>query len=101
MAGSPTYTADTRLDNTYGENTELTGVMSIANSTRALVGKGTLFNTELKVGDSISFQNDAGTTVTATIAFIDNNNSATLTADVGGSDVSTSTVITRIIHRCR
>ena len=95
MAGSPTYTADTRLDNTYGDNTELTGVMSIANSTKALIGKGTLFNTELKQGDSISFQNDAGSTVTATIAFIDNNNSATLTAAVGSADVSTSTVITR------
>ena len=32
--------------------------MSIANSTKALIGKGTLFNTELKQGDSISFQND-------------------------------------------
>ena len=25
MDGSPTYTADTRLDSTYGANTELTG----------------------------------------------------------------------------
>ena len=45
MAGSPTYTADTKLDSTYGANKELTGNASIANSTRALKGKGTLFTT--------------------------------------------------------
>ncbi|RPG97288.1 MAG: DUF4815 domain-containing protein [Candidatus Pelagibacter sp. TMED165] len=95
MAGSPTYTADTRLDSTYGANKELTGNASIANSTRALLGKGTLFTTELKVGDSITFTNDAGSTVIARIAFIESQTSATLTADVGSSDVTTAGVITR------
>ena len=59
MAGSPTYTADTKLDSTYGSNTELTGNITVANSSSTIRGKGTLFTSELKVDVSITFTNDA------------------------------------------
>ena len=62
MAGSPTYTADTSLDATNGENSQLSGSITVASN--VLTGFGTRFNDELKIGDSISFTNDAGTTET-------------------------------------
>ena len=95
MAGSPTYTADADLSSTYGSNETITGNISIANSSAQLLGKGTNFTTDLKIGDSISFTNDAGSTVTAFIQNIISQTEATLTADVGGSDVSTASVVTR------
>jgi len=95
MAGSPTYTADTVLDATNGANTELTGNVSVANSNATVRGKGTRFTTELKVDDSISFTNDAGGTVTGTVRNIISQTELTLTAAVGGSDVTTGGVATR------
>jgi len=95
MAGSPTYTADADLSSTYGSNETITGNISIANSSAQLLGKGTNFTTDLKIGDSISFTNDAGSTVTAFIQNIISQTEATLTANVGGSDVSTASVVTR------
>ena len=95
MAGSPTYTADTDTSSTYGTNETITGNISIANSSANLLGKGTNFNTDLKVGDTISFTNNAGSTVTAIIQNVVSQSQATLTANVGGSDVSTAAVITR------
>jgi co-chaperonin GroES (HSP10) len=67
MAGSPTYTSDTDLTSTYGTNETIQGNISIANSSANLLGKGTNFTTDLKVGDSITFTNDAGSSVTAKI----------------------------------
>ncbi len=95
MAGSPTYTADTNLTATYGLNETIQGNISIANSSANLLGKGTNFNIDLKIGDSISFTNDAGSTVTAIVQNIVSQTQATLSADVGGSDVSTASVVTR------
>ena len=95
MAGSPTYTADTDTSSTYGVNETITGNISIANSSNNLLGKGTNFTTDLKVGDSISFTNNAGSTVTAIIKNVISQSQATLTANVGGSDVSTAAVVTR------
>ena len=95
MAGSPTYTADTDTSSTYGVNETITGNISIANSSNNLLGKGTNFTTDLKVGDSISFTNNAGSTVTAIIKNVVSQSQATLTANVGGSDVSTAAVVTR------
>jgi len=95
MAGSPTYTADTDTSATYGTNETITGNISIANSSAILLGKGTDFNTDLKVGDTISFTNNAGSTVTAKIQNVVSQSQATLTANVGGSDVSTAAVVTR------
>ena len=40
MAGSPTYTSDTVLNSTYGENIILVGNAAIANSSATLLGKG-------------------------------------------------------------
>src|SRR6056300_945828 len=95
MAGSPTYTSDTDLTSTYGVNETIQGNISIANSSANLLGKGTNFNTDLKVGDSITFTNDAGSDVTAKIQNIISQTQATLTANVGGSDVTTAGVVTR------
>ena len=50
MAGTPTFTADTVLT-----GSTLTGTMSIANSGTTITGFGTKFNTELRIGDSITF----------------------------------------------
>src|SRR6056300_407740 len=94
MAGTPTYTADADLTSTYGSNTTITGNVSIANSDATLQGKGTNFTTDLKIGDSISFTNDAGSSVTGIVKYIVSQTELELTANVGGSDVTTSSVLT-------
>ena len=60
-----------------------------------VVGFGTLFNTELKIGDEITLVTDAGNLVTKIIESIISNTSLQLSSAVGGSDVSTKTVATR------
>jgi len=95
MAGSPTYTADTDITSANGSNTIIQGNISIANSSTNLLGKGTNFNTDLKQGDEITFTNNAGGSVTKIIKNIVNETQATLSSAVGGSDVSTASVVTR------
>ncbi|MDA9881785.1 DUF4815 domain-containing protein [Crocinitomicaceae bacterium] len=94
MAGSPTYTADADLTSTYGTNTTIIGNVSIANSDATLLGKGTNFTTDIKIGDSISFINDAGNTVTGLVKYVVSQTELELTANVGGSDVTTASVVT-------
>ena len=91
MAGSPTYTADTSTDSTYGESYELYGNFSIANSGTIITGFGTLFSQELLIGDSITFTTDAGSSVTKIVQAIYSDSSLQLTSAVGSSDVSTKT----------
>ena len=67
MAGSPTYTADTSLSTSYGGSTQLSGNVSISNSSSTLYGNGTKFLTELRPRDSITWLDDANTTTTALI----------------------------------
>ena len=95
MAGSPTFTADTALDATNGDNATLTGTLSVANSGTAVTGFNTRFTDELVVGDSISFTTDGGSSITRLVEAIISNSSITLSAAVGGSDVSTKTIATR------
>ena len=95
MAGSPTYTADVATDTTYGERYPIFGSISVANSGTTVTGFGTLFLTELKIGDSISFTDDAGDTITRIVESISSNTSLQLLTAVGGSDVSTKTVAFR------
>ena len=95
MAGSPTFTADTALDATNGDNATLTGTLSVANSGTAVTGFNTKFTDELRVGDSISFTTDGGTSLTRLVEAIISNSSITLSAAVGGSDVSTKTIAQR------
>ena len=95
MAGSPTFTADTSLDVTSGDNTTLTGTLSVANSGTAVTGFNTRFTDELVVGDSISFTTDGGTSLTRLVEAIIDNDTLTLSAAVGGSDVSTKTIAQR------
>ena len=64
MSGSPNYTADVDLTSTYGDNLTITGNITVANSSATVTGSGTNFNTQLKIGDQITFTNDAGTSVT-------------------------------------
>ena len=90
-----TYTADTVLDSTYGENWQVFGSISVSNSGTTVTGFGTLFNTELKIGDSITFTTDAGSSITRLIESITSNTSLELSTAVGGSDVSTKTIATR------
>ena len=90
MAGSPTYTADT-----VATGTVLSGTISVANSSAAITGFNTRFNSELKIGDSITFTNNAGSNVTRIVEAIISDTSITLSAVVGGSDVSTKTNVTR------
>ena len=78
MAGSPAYTADTSLDNTNGSNVALSGTLDIASGVAAVVGINTRFNSELKIGDSISFTNDSGNTETKLIEAIISDTSLTL-----------------------
>ena len=94
MAGTPTYTADADLTSTYGTNTTIIGNVSIANSDATLQGKGTNFTTDIKIGDSISFTNDAGSSVTGIVKYIVSQTELELTANVGGSDVTTASVLT-------
>ena len=95
MAGSPTYTADTDLTSTYGDNTQLTGNVSIASGDATLYGNGTKFLTELREGDQVTWLDDANTSTTGLVQRIISNNELELTANVGGSDVSTAANATR------
>jgi len=89
------FTADVSRSTTYGESLQITGSITVANSGTAVTGFGTLFNTELKIGDEITISTDAGGTVTRIIEAIISNTSLTLSAAVGGSDVSTKSIATR------
>jgi hypothetical protein len=95
MAGSPTYTADVAIDSIFGERYPVFGSISVANSGTTVTGFGTLFNTELRIGDSITFTTDAGATVTRIIESISSNTSLQLLTAVGASDVSTKTIVFR------
>ena len=78
MAGSPTFTADTSLDVTNGDNATLTGTLSVANSGTVVTGFNTRFTEELVVGDSISFTTDGGTSLTRIVEAIISSSSMTL-----------------------
>ena len=95
MAGSPTYTADADLTSTYGDNFNLQGNVSIANSDGTLRGKGTNFQTELKIGDLLTFTNDAGGTENVRIQNITSAIEAEIETNVSGSSVTTAAVVTR------
>jgi hypothetical protein len=96
MAGSPTYTADTILDTTSGDGLVLLGNISISNSDATILGKGTSFQTDLRIGDKISFTNDAGNNVNGIVKYIVSQTELELTANVGGSDVTSAGIITRL-----
>ena len=94
MAGSPTYTADTVRTSADGDILTLTGTITVANSSNAVQGFGTKFTSELKIGDSISFIDD-GTDTTAVVDLIISDTQLELSANVGGSDVTTKGIVTR------
>ena len=89
------FTADTTIDSTYGEVTTLSGSISIGNSGTGVLGFGTSFTTELVIGDTIEFIDDAGSTTTKIVESITSNTDLELTTAVGGSGVATKTIATR------
>src|SRR6056300_1014214 len=93
MAGSPTFTADTALDATNGDNFVLTGSIDVGSSSADVQGINTRFTEELKVGDSISFTNDSGNTETKIVEAIISNSSMTLSSVTAAA--STKTIVTR------
>ena len=95
MAGSPPYTANVSLGSNFAEHKILTGNITCANSATAVVGSGTRFTSELKIGDSVTWSDNANTTVTRVVESIISDTSLELTAAVGGSDVTTAAPFTR------
>ena len=93
MAGSPTFTADTALDATNGDNFVLTGSIDVGSGSADVQGINTRFTEELKVGDSISFTNDSGNTETKIVEAIISNSSLTLSSVTAAA--STKTIVTR------
>ena len=95
MAGSPSYTSDVVRSSTNGERLQISGTVSVANSSASVTGFGTRFTDELKVGDEITFTTDAGGSETQIVEAIISNTSLTIAAAVGGSDVTTKSNATR------
>ena len=89
------FSADADLSATYGSRLALTGNISIANSGTAVTGSGTNFETELVIGDQITFIDNAGSTITKIVESIESNTKLEISAAVGGSGVATSKVATR------
>jgi hypothetical protein len=90
MAGSPTYTADTSLDNTNGKNVTLSGTLDISSGSNDVVGINTRFNSELKIGDSISFTNDSGNTETKIVEAIISDQSLSISTVSAAASTKTS-----------
>ena len=139
MAGSPTYTANTSLDTTFGENKTLSGLISTvdpdvspgsiimdgsdANGTDSgdsiiledatetgdlvnaiglenpqdqgdvLVGSGTKFLTELKIGDQINFVDDGGSSVTRIVQNIESNTRLQTLRDLGTASATSKELV--------
>ena len=89
------FSADADLSATYGSRLALTGNISIANSGTAVTGSGTNFETELVIGDQITFIDNAGSTITKIVESIESDTKLEISAAVGGSGVATSKVATR------
>ena len=95
MAGSPTFTSDVDLTSTYGDQKTLTGTITGANSATTIYGFGTRFTTELKIGDEITWTDDANTAVTKLVESISSDTQLEISAALGGSDVSTKVSFVR------
>ena len=95
MAGTPTYTADTSIDVNFGDNFPIFGSFSVANNSTTVTGFNTLFNSELKIGDSITFTTDAGSSITKIVESISSDTNLQLSTAVGVADISTKTQGTR------
>ena len=69
--GTPNYTADTDLSNTYGEQVTITGNVSATKNTYVVRGSGTRFTTELKIGDSVQINDTVGNVITTIVEAIE------------------------------
>ena len=96
MAGSPAYGSDVELDQgPLADNITLTGNINVTAGATAVVGNGTKFTTELRVGDIIAVNNAVGGTVTGTIESIESDTAAQVKAQLDGSNAVSSGVVTR------
>ena len=89
------FTADVDLSADFGSRTTLTGNISIGNSGSGILGSGTKFQSELVIGDQITFIDNAGSTITKIVESISSDTVLEISAAVGGSGVATSKVATR------
>ena len=76
--------ANCKLDCWPPPRGKLDGVISVGANT-AVTGNNTNFNSQLKPGDSISFNNDAGTTITRVVKAVVNNESLVLESASSGT----------------
>ena len=90
MSASPTYTADTSLNAIYGDNITLTGTITAGGGSTTIIGSGTFFETELKIGDQITFATDSGTNITRTVSVINSNTNLIVGATVSGTVAASS-----------
>ena len=74
------YTADVDLTATYGSQKTMTGSITVAGSATAVYGFGTRFTTELRIGDEITWTDDANTTVTKLVESIISDTQLEITA---------------------
>ena len=95
MAGSPVYTSQADLTATYGDNTQLSGNISISASSADVTGFNTQFLTELKIGDSVQFATTAGTILTRTVINILTSSSIRLDSAISTTAVSNSLIVRR------
>jgi len=89
------FTADVDLSADFGSRVALTGNISIANSGTGILGSGTKFQSELVIGDQITFIDNAGSTTTKIVESITSDTDLELTTAVGGSGAATSKVATK------
>ena len=137
MAGSPTFTANTSLDSTFGAVKKLSGTISTVNPTEsqgsvlmngtdadgansgdsiiledatessdiifaigleapadlsdALIGSGTSFSTDFRIGDEIEFVDDGGTTTTRVIDSISSDTKLETSIGLGTATATSKT----------
>ena len=96
MAGSPNFTADTVLTVTAADekdesNITIGGLINIEANSNVVKGNNTEFNTDLRVGDNIVFEDDNGAQQSRFVGAIADDKSLTLTANVTIAVTSAST----------
>ena len=96
MTGSPNFTADTVLTTTASDekdesNVTIGGLINIDANSNVVKGNNTEFNSDLKVGDNIVFEDNNGNQQSRFVGAIANDKSLTLTATVTVAVTSAST----------
>ena len=93
MAGSPAYSSQVDMSNTYGSQATLTGNITISGGTANVVGSGTSFQTELAIGDEIVFTDVDGTSITRVVEAIISDTNLTISSAISSTGVSAAVAI--------